>query len=135
MGPADIAVTLRILMSGRAAKEVVLGQASSGAGGSEMSDLSSATRLSVLFESAFGFGDTITWLGAPSPADIAAFLAGRPDLAALTEKQLQVALSEALALMRRNRPSLDALTSALLDRKTLNGEEAGAIVAASAADA
>ena len=58
---------LQMMLAGRAAEVLVLGQPSNGAGEGVGSDLAQATRLATAIELQFGFGDTgLTWQDASS---------------------------------------------------------------------
>lgn len=53
----DVLRSLRVLLAGRAAERVCLGEVSAGAGGSDASDLARATRLALTATTSFGLGD------------------------------------------------------------------------------
>ncbi|MGL4591197.1 MAG: AAA family ATPase, partial [Aestuariivirga sp.] len=110
--------TLRILLAGRVAEELVLGHPCAGSGRSEESDLARATDLAWRIDRQFGFGRTLAWHPAP-PADAAPAV----------EARLQSARAQARALIEAHRPALDRLAAALRARREMGAGEIGAILA------
>lgn len=66
--PSSLDAYLTVLLAGRAAEGVLLGEVSSGAGGSENSDLAKAIRLAAGAELCFGLRSNLTWYGNPLTA-------------------------------------------------------------------
>ena len=101
---------LVMLMAGRAAEELVLGNPSAGAGGAPGSDLSHATELAKKIELRFGFGEygpVFLPDGAHDP------LTTVPGLFIAVKKRLEHAMADAAALLTKNRAALDAVADAL----------------------
>jgi len=101
---------LAMLMAGRAAEELVLGNPSAGAGGAPDSDLSHATELAKKIELRFGFGEygpVFLPDGAHDP------LTTVPGLFIAVKKRLERAMADAAELLTKNRAALDAVADAL----------------------
>lgn len=128
--PGEIHARLVCRLSGRAAEEVVLGEAGGGCGGLEDSDLAEATHVATLAELSFGLGTTLAWHGAIPRAEVGGVLLARPEVAARVECRLQAAYAEALALVRERRIAVEAVAGALLERETMSGAELASVVAA-----
>lgn len=110
------------LLAGRAAERLLIGSISSGAGGEAVSDLARATRLALAMETAYGLGaDGPLW----SRLDLDPALAFRadPDLKLRIRARLETAELEAVALLTRHLPVLDALAQRLLADDLLEGRE------------
>jgi ATP-dependent Zn protease len=134
---ADVQARLVFLLAGRAAEEVALGRASSGAGGGANSDLAVATRLAVMAATGLGLDRAagLVWFGVPDAATLPKVLADDATLVARVRTALDKAYADALGLVRRRRAALDGLAGALLERRALDGAEAAAIVASLPGDA
>ena len=116
---------------GRAAEEVLLDEASSGAGGSSRSDLALATRLALQAVSAYGFdeaGTGLVWAGDPSTADVPAMLAANPVLSERVRDALAQAYSAALAFIDESQDAVQALAEALVEKRSLDGREASLVL-------
>lgn len=114
---ADLDDTLVFLLGGRAAEEVIFGQASAGSGGGQDSDLALATRLACQIEAQTGLGQSgLTWHSAPEP-----LLITDPALALRVEAHL----ARALALAREEIAALPVLVEALAEVLLREGEVAG----------
>ena len=127
---ADVRRTLIIRLAGRAAEEVILGQPSSGAGGSADSDLAVATGLSTSAATSLGLDDAagLIWLGAPDLASLPGFLAINPMLAARVRSVIAEAYTDSLALVRYRAAAVEGLAAELLRRQVLDGAKAAAVV-------
>ncbi|MDR3422856.1 MAG: M50 family metallopeptidase, partial [Xanthobacteraceae bacterium] len=119
---ASIDVEIRVLVSGRAAEDVLLGAASMGA----EEDLAVATRLLAAAHASGGLGADLLHR-APS-RDAHALLALDPKLRAAVADDLARVYAGAVAMIRRNRAAVAALADALIDKRFLDGAEAEAIV-------
>jgi cell division protease FtsH len=120
---------IRVLLGGRAAEELVLGDVSTGA----QDDLQSATALARLMIGVFGMNERV---GLPTCAQQVEgrFLAGegslQRDCSEATAREmdeetrslLQRAHGEARATLEAHRTELDRVARALLERETLDGE-------------
>jgi ATP-dependent Zn protease len=118
---------LIMLLAGRAAEELVCGNPSAGAGGRRGSDLSRATELAKDMELRLGFGD----LGPVFlPEGIDDPLATMPGLLASVRRRLDRAMSDAAALLARNRVALDEVAGRLSASGYLSATEIAEIVGA-----
>jgi len=119
-----------MLLSGRAAEEVAMGEPSQGAGGSPESDLGRATHLVVSMFASVGLGDSLTFR---AHSDTAVELMGiDPTFARKIEKVLSDLYDRALDLLRSHRNSLDAIADALVDKRFLTGAEVESVLAKTA---
>lgn len=126
--PEHVDALLMRLLGGRAAELIAFGICGGGSGGSPRSDLARATLIAGSAELSWGMGDRLTWLGDPDPSTLPQLLAINRDVAARVEQRMADALASATALLTANRGALDALAEAPLERETLSGEAAEAIV-------
>jgi ATP-dependent Zn protease len=114
---------ITMLLSGRAAEEVVLGPShrTVGAGVGEQSDFARATRSAIDLELRYGFGA----LGAAQFSDRAIdMLLHDSSMVALVKKRLDKCSARARELITRNRRSLEAIAARLertgyLDRRAI----------------
>jgi hypothetical protein len=115
------------LLAGRAAEELTFGTVLTGAGGSQRSDLSVATRLALALEASYGLGELgPVWIGEdPDPRDL--LLSG--DLRRAVRKTLDTAYATAKEILATNRDALDRLAHALFARGYLDRREIDAAVA------
>ncbi len=127
---ADIDELITILLAGRAAEEIVLGAASSGAGGTAESDLARATLLATSAITALGLCGAATpiWSGMPSPDTIDILLSRRPDIARQVEARLDRAYGAAMSLITSHSGSLDRIVDRLIEVETLSGAEVLALL-------
>ena len=130
----DVQRRLTELLAGRAAEEVFFGQPSSGAGGGVTSDLARATLSATMARTSLGLDDAtgLVWSGMPAPATLPSMLAADPALAAGVRAALDEAYERAVGLVRRRRGSVEAVATALMERRALDGEEVATIVARNA---
>ena len=131
--PEDLRIRLAVLLAGRAAEEAVFGVASSGAGGTRGSDLARATMAVLDAFAAFGLDDAgggLVWRGVADAGGIPKVLAADPALAERVRARLDDAYGEVLGLLRPRLAAVEALASALLERRVLDGPDAEAIVMA-----
>lgn len=111
-------------LAGRAAEEIVLGEA----GGGAVEDLRIATAICVLAEASLGLGARLTGVGDLDQQEVARILMTRPDIAAATESRLRRCYQAALDLLRTRRDALDAMADALLEHGALDSAEIASIV-------
>lgn len=105
---------LAILLAGRAAERLLLGNISAGAGGGESSDLAVAAALHLRFDREFGLGvHGNAWLG---PANIQRL---GPDVANRLRVRLDRFERRASALLEPHRDLLERLATHLVDRRDL----------------
>lgn len=131
MTRAEVAATLRQLLAGRAAEEVLFRDVSAGAGGDHTSDLARATALARSALCSFGLDEGehgLLWLGLPSPDTIGSMLALKPDLADRVSKMLTDAYAEAKTLVEQHRHEVEDIANALIDRETIGGDEIEAML-------
>ncbi|MBS0535239.1 MAG: AAA family ATPase [Proteobacteria bacterium] len=116
-----------MLLAGRAAEELVFGNCTAGAGGSERSDLGLATELAIDLETTLGLGRSgLVRL----PTDSARDLILHRDLHDAVQATLDAAYVRARDVLAANRPTLQALAEALFEAGYLDREEIEAVVAA-----
>lgn len=113
------------LLAGRAAEEVVLGEASQGAGGSEDSDLGLATGLVSAMHASVGLGDSLVYRAAPSDAPV---LLRDPCFRQQIDQTLKGLYARTLELIGSHRENLEYVTGALLEKRFLTGEQVKAVM-------
>lgn len=123
----EIKQCLISLLAGRAAEEIACGVTTAGAGGSDPSDLGRATRIALRLETVYGLGASGL---AYVPGEPDRVLLMRPDLLAAVQGSLDQAYARAKDLLNANRPSLDALATALYERDYLDAAEIEAVLQA-----
>ena len=114
------------LLAGRAAEQLVFGEATAGAGGSENSDLARATQLATRIETAYGLGSLglVCIPGETGDRDLLLFA----DLRAVVGRTIDRAYTAALELLGQNRGALDALAAALFAAGYLDRTEIAAVL-------
>ncbi|HEY8063808.1 MAG TPA: AAA family ATPase [Methylosinus sp.] len=117
---ADLDAGVALLLAGRAAEEIVLGAASTGA----VVDLAMATRALADGHGSHGLGDSL--LHRADPARTLAFDHG---LRAAVEADLARLHARALDLIRRRRADVEHIADALLTRRFLTGDDVAALLA------
>ena len=120
----DIQARLVSLLAGRAAEEVLLGEASSSAGGGSGSDLARATRLALHASLALGLDPVggLLWIAEVGEARLPELLAADTALARRVKRRLAEAYREALALVADRRSAVIALADALTEGGALGGD-------------
>jgi cell division protease FtsH len=125
-----IRIEIAELLAGRAAEEVILGDASGGSGGSRASDLALATTLAVAEETALGLGGTgLLWSGWPEPENVRSILSGDFVLAGRVTERLESIYDETLMFVRQYHLAIRVVAAELLLAKAMSGHEIEAIVA------
>jgi DNA polymerase III delta prime subunit len=114
------------LLAGRAAEQLVFGEATAGAGGSENSDLARATQLATRLETAFGLGSLglVCIPGETGDRDLLLF----GDLRSVVGRTIDRAYTAALELLGQNRRALDALAAALFTAGHLDRADIEAVL-------
>lgn len=112
---------LTMLMAGRAAEQLVLKRVSSGSGGTDDSDLARATRLAFDMERVLGFGSEHPLLYRPH-RDPGVVLDRDAELAARVHARLEAALHRAAVILRRHRPTFNALAKTLFEAQVMDEE-------------
>ncbi len=108
------------LLGGRAAEEIVLGEASQGAGGSEESDLGLATSLATALHASVGLGDSLIYRASPSDAPK---LLEDPLFRRQVDATLGDLYARTLDLVRSHKAVLLSIAGALLGRRFLTDPE------------
>ena len=114
------------LLAGRAAEQLVFGEATAGAGGSENSDLARATQLATRLETAYGLGSLglVCIPGETGDRDLLLF----GDLRSVVGRTIDRAYTAALELLGQNRRALDALAAALFTAGYLDRADIEAVL-------
>ncbi len=125
------------ILAGRAAEELSFRAPFSGSGGPAASDLAQATLLAVSGCSAYGFDSEagLLWIGLADAQTLPDILAADSSLAVRVRRMLDKAYHDALELLAKRMSALQALASALVQRRALDGKEAAAIAEAHPASA
>ncbi len=133
----EMARKLVRLLAGRAAEEVVLGDVTAGAGGSENSDLGRATVLATISVTALGLGGdgSLLWQGLPDQDSVGSMLALRPDVARAVRGMLAEAYDQAKACVARNQGLVELIATQLVEHETLDGDDVRALAAQAVAKA
>lgn len=106
-------------LAGRAAEEVVFGEASTGAGGAPHSDLGKATRMIGLLHLGTGLGTDLIYRGGPE--EVPLVLAASPKLSAAVEADLKALYAQAVAIVNRERQALERIATDLMERRHIDG--------------
>lgn len=128
-GIAQLRQQMTILLAGRAAEEIVLGNVSAGAGGSKTSDLAKATLLSTLALASFGLAGNLVWRGEVTSDNLEDFLRRHPDLAAQVSAIVEEAYADALTLLRPQMAVIEKLADLLVEHETVGGADVELLVA------
>lgn len=125
----DVDKLLMALLAGRAAEHVICGDVSAGAGGPAHSDLGRATRLAAMAEASYCFGSTgLLWADMNSADQIQSQLALRPGTEAAVRRRLDEAHEAATAVIVANRPVVERLAEALVERFVLTPADVGELI-------
>lgn len=119
----DIDARVVMMLAGRAAEEVVLGDVSSGAA----LDLRQATEVIVQAHLALGLGERLTASG----ADFSQALALDGQLRATVEAELQDAYAAAVGMISSARRAVQLVADALIEKRLLSGSEVAMLMKAS----
>lgn len=112
---------LAMMMAGRAAEQIVIGNVSAGSAGSDDSDLARATTLALAIERSLGFG-AVHPLLYRKDNDPTAVLDGNPELSARIHVRLEKALERAGTIIGKHRSELNDLAKALFKERVLDGK-------------
>ncbi len=122
---------IREILAGRAAEEVILGEVSSGAGGSEISDLARATHLATEMLCSLGLNEGahgLLWLGTPAPDQMGAMLSLQAAIARQVSLKLAEAYEAAKDLIWMHRATVEGIAALLLEKESIDGREIEAIL-------
>jgi ATP-dependent Zn protease len=114
------------MLGGRAAEEAVLGEAGTGAGGHESSDLASATRELGLLRLSLGLGDELIYRGGRE--EVPRVLALDPKLSRSVEADLRRLYGRSLAIVRDHLHLVHAIADELLATRHIGADRFLAIV-------
>lgn len=123
---SDVERRIEMLLGGRAAEIVCLGEASSGSGGAETSDLALAMRILAAVHLSFGTADVPRWRCEPDQA--LSLLRLDPRAMATVEADLARLAASSVEMVRDCRAEIESLAGALLSRATLSAAEVLEIV-------
>jgi cell division protease FtsH len=115
-----------VLLCGRAAERILIGNASLGAGGDDGSDLAQATQFIATLHASAGLGDTLTYL--VSHRDALAAVRADQRLRNRVEQHLRILQARADEMVQRHRDAIVAVADQLRTRRQLSGEEVRRIV-------
>ncbi|SMQ85907.1 ATP-dependent Zn proteases [Devosia lucknowensis] len=117
----DIEKMVLRTLGGRAAEEVILGDPSMGAGGTDDSDLAVATRLVGMLHVSGGLGERFLYQGGTS--EMLHVLAINTRVAAAVEAELRELYARTLALVREHADKIVAVAEELMAQRQLNGAQ------------
>ncbi len=109
-------------LGGTAAEEVVLGDRADGAGGSDASDLATATRYATILEASVGLGQELSYLGRYD-GEVEHLVRSDYLLRQRVDDVLAECLERARVIVREHRDDVERLAVALRDRGSLSGDE------------
>lgn len=121
----DIENNVICCLAGRAAEIVMLGAASSGAGGDTGSDLAECTRLLLQMHNSLGLGENLFWR---SPALNTSLAKPDPIVMDSVERDLQKLHSLAIGLVETHMLLIRKLAAALIERKSMTGADVANIL-------
>ncbi|MGD0103433.1 MAG: AAA family ATPase [Rhodopila sp.] len=126
----DVRLRLKLVLAGRAAEEILLGEPTSGAGGGADSDLAVATGLAASAAASLGLDPEVglVWLGEPDGVSLPRVLRDFPLVSSRARGLIQDAYLEVLELIRRRVSAVRAVAFALVERRALEGSEVERIV-------
>ena len=127
--PSEVELLLAEFMAGRAAEEVIFGEADCGGGGETGSDLALATRTILRAAMSLGLGGSLVWHGKIEMDDIGPIFRARPDLIPVVETRLNQAHARAVEIIRERRAAVMALARVLMEVLVLSGDEVREIAA------
>ncbi|WP_204115961.1 AAA family ATPase [Shimia biformata] len=119
---SDLNTELATLLAGRVAEEMLVGDPSAGAGGSEDSDLARATLLAARIEVSFGLGGgSLVWRDV-SAANLPLVLADKA-VANRIEQHIQSAHAQAAEIVRCKESEIRQLSDALVEERELTSSD------------
>ena len=117
---SDFELMVVRMLAARAAEEVILGEPSQGAGGSDDSDIGHATQIASMIEGAWGLGGSLVYRAAPN--DVGDLL-NDPTFRARVDATLKALYERALALVRKHESEVVAIADALVERRFMTGDQ------------
>lgn len=130
LSATDLRAFLVVILAGRAAEEVLVGVASSGAGGSGDSDLARATAFALNSISTLGLdeGHGLLWSGEVDAATMPKVLAADVRLAKRVRDQLDQAYGDAKELIARRRGAVLAVARGLVANGSLDANRIAELI-------
>lgn len=117
-----------VLLSGRTAERILIGNAAIGAGGTDDSDLAQATQLVALLHASAGLGDMLTYI--TSYQDALNAVREDREIRSKVEQHLQALHTRTAEIVHRYRDAILTVADRLCTRRQLSGEEIRRIVQA-----
>jgi ATP-dependent Zn protease len=117
-----------VLLSGRAAELLLIGDAGAGSGGDDESDLGQVTQLIAALHASAGLGNTLIYIASFKEA-LAAVRDDR-ELRSKVEQHLRTLHGRADETVRRHRDAIIAVADELRTHRQLSGEEVRRIIEA-----
>lgn len=114
---------IAVRLAGMAAEEAVLGDRSAGSGGSQGSDLHTATYLALRLEGSYGLGATLTYLSSEDEEELFAALRLDRVLQARVDKVLEEQFQRVQQIIEEHRAHLELIAEALLAKGQISGAE------------
>ncbi len=109
-----------MMLAGRAAEKIIVGEESVAAGGSKHSDLAKATRLIAGLHASAGLGQSLLYLASLDEAR--EYMKFDFELRRHVEEHLQKLQQRAFQLVEKHRTAIEAVAAVLRDRRYLSGE-------------
>ena len=130
MTTAKVDEELVILLAGRAAEEIILGNYMGGCGGEQDSDLAVASWTAFTAETSLGLGTTgLLWSNPPDMDELHELLSSRPEATRAARARLDRAYERAKALTISSRPVIETIAEELLRKYVLTPEQLVPILA------
>lgn len=115
-----------VLLCGRAAEQLLIGNASLGAGGDDESDLAQVTQFVATLHASSGLGDTLAYITSFKEA-LAAVRDDR-ELRSKVEQHIRVLQERAEEIVHKHRDAIVAVANRLKTRRQLSAEEVRGII-------
>ena len=116
----DLEAFIQMHLAGRCAEIVFFGEASSGAGGHNGSDLARATQLATVIETSLGLGDSLTFRSGYDQARL--LLSSDVQLRVKVEARLQRLHEQTLDLVRTEQSLVERIAEELMAKRFMDGE-------------
>src|SRR4029077_13060199 len=110
-----------VMLAGRTAERILIGDVTLGCGGDDDSDLAQVTQLIATLHASTGLGDTLVYIA--SYQDALNAVGGDRDLRSKVERHLQLLQARTEEIVRRHRDAIIAVADRLRTRRRLSGEE------------
>lgn len=119
---------IALLLAGRAAEEVVIGNAFDGAGDVEGCDLHKASDLATRMEVQLGMGEGLGYFNLTSIEQRDRFRRNNPGVAARVERVLVREMERSREIVTRFRNAIERIADVLVEKAVVEGEEVRAII-------